>query len=137
MQKAAFSIDKYVFDKVIIDLANNTSKDINLSFETKGVFFEKDSKYELIFSVTAFNEDKTIENPFVFVQCIGLFNFENVSNFEDIPNFFYRNCIAILFPYLRAYVSVVTSQANIPGIILPTLNLTSLEGDLRKNTIRK
>jgi preprotein translocase subunit SecB len=137
MQKAAFSIDKYVFDKVIIDLANNTSKDINLSFETKGVFFEKDLKYELIFSVTAFNEDKTIENPFVFVQCIGLFNFENVSNFEDIPDFFYRNCIAILFPYLRAYVSVVTSQANIPGIILPTLNLTSLEGDLRKNTIRK
>lgn len=137
MQKAAFSIDKYVFDKVIIDLANNISKDIDLSFETKGVFFEKDSKYELIFSVTAFNEDKTIENPFVFVQCIGLFNFESVSTFEDIPDFFYRNCIAILFPYLRAYVSVVTSQANIPGIILPTLNLTSLEGDLRKNTIRK
>lgn len=137
MQKAAFSIEKYVFDKVNIDLNNNISKDISLTFDTRGAFISKKSEYELTFSVTAFNEEKTVDNPFLFIQCIGLFKFQNVSSFDEIPDFFYRNCIAILFPYLRAYVSIVTTQANIPGIILPTLNLSSLESELRNKTIQK
>jgi len=137
MQKAVFSIEKYLFNKVSIDLINNISKDISLSFETKGVFNSNDSEYDLIFSVTAFNEEKTIESPFLYVQCIGTFKFQNISSFEKIPDYFYRNCIAILFPYLRAYASLVTTQANIPGIILPTLNLSSLESELRKNTTTK
>jgi len=53
---------------------------------------------------------------------------------EDIPDFFYKNSIAILFPYLRAYLSLVTTQANVPGIILPTYNLSGLEEELRSNT---
>ncbi|MCF8362898.1 MAG: protein-export chaperone SecB [Prolixibacteraceae bacterium] len=137
MQKAAFSIEKYVFDKVNIDLNNNISKDISLEFDTKGAFKRKDSEYELTFSVKAFNEEKTIDNPFLFIQCLGIFKFQNVTSFDEIPDFFYRNCIAILFPYLRAYVSLVTTQANVPGIILPTLNLSSLESELRKKTTQK
>lgn len=137
MQKAAFSIEKYIFDKVNIDLSNHISKEISLSFDTKGTYIGEKTQYELTFSVTAFNEEKTINSPFLFIQCVGTFNFQEVTSFEEIPAFFYRNAIAILFPYLRAYVSVVTSQANIPGIILPTLNLSSLEDGLRKNTIQK
>jgi preprotein translocase subunit SecB len=137
MQKASFSIEKYVFDKVNIDLNNNTSKDISLDFDTNGVYINEKSEFELTFSVKAFNEEKTINNPFLFIQCIGIFKFHNINSFDEIPDFFYRNCIAILFPYLRAYVSLVTTQANIPGIILPTLNLSSLESELRNKTTRK
>lgn len=137
MQKAAFSIKNYKFDQVILDLENQVSKDISLSFDTEGVFHSDENKYELVFSVTAFNDEKTIDNPFVKIRCRGIFNFENVNSFEEIPSFFYRNSIAILFPYVRAYISVVTSQANIPGIILPTMNLASMEGELRANTIVK
>jgi preprotein translocase subunit SecB len=68
------------------------------------------------------------------VSCHGLFKFHHISTFEEIPSFFYRNAIAILFPYLRSFVSIVTTQANNPGVILPTLNLSSLEGDLRNAT---
>ena len=80
---------------------------------------------------------KEIENPFISVQCKGAFKFENVTTLEEIPDYFYRNCIAILFPYVRAYVSLVTTQANVPGVILPTLNLSNLEDDLKKNTFQK
>ncbi|MDO6738612.1 protein-export chaperone SecB [Wenyingzhuangia sp. 2_MG-2023] len=136
MQTAAFSINNYRFDKVNIDLSNHKSNDLSLSFNTKGLYLEKDSKFELTFEVKVFNKESK-ENPFVTVQCIGLFDFENVTNFDEIPNFFYRNSIAILFPYLRAYVSLVTNQANIPAIILPTLNLSHLEGDLKSNTSKR
>jgi preprotein translocase subunit SecB len=73
----------------------------------------------------------------VEVECVGFFSFENVNSFDEIPDFFYRNCIAILFPFVRAYISMITVQANVPGIMLPTLNLTSLEAALKQNTIQK
>ena len=68
------------------------------------------------------------------INCKGLFDFKNVETIEDIPDFFYKNSIAILFPYVRAYISLVTTQANVPGILLPTYNLSNLEEKLRNNT---
>jgi preprotein translocase subunit SecB len=133
MQKAAFSIERYFFKKVLIDLGNHHNQDLSLSFETHGNYNQSDGIYELNFKLIAFNEGFS-ENPFVEIQCIGIFKFENSINFEDIPDYFYRNCIAILFPYVRAYLSIVTTQANVPGIMLPTMNLSSLEKTLRQNT---
>lgn len=135
MQKAAFSIINYQFDRVQIDLNNHKSKDLELAFETKGLYDNENSTFELQFVVNIFN--KVAENPFVEIRCKGIFKFENVLSFGEIPDFFYRNCIAILFPYVRAYISLVTTQANVPGIILPTLNLSNLETKLKNNTTTK
>jgi len=135
MQKATFSIVNYQFDKVNIDLTNHKGKELSLSFDTSGVFIQENSTYELTFMAAVFSQN--VAEPFAQVQSKGLFKFENVSKIEDIPDFFYRNCIAILFPYLRAYLSLVTTQANVPGIILPTLNLSSLEANLRRNTTQR
>lgn len=137
MQKAAFSIDNYVFKKITIDLDNFLSNEINVDFDCSGVFITETKKFELTFSVFAFDNKKTKDKPIVYVQCLGKFSFEEVNEFEDIPDFFYRNAIAILFPYLRAYVSMITAQANAPGIILPTYNLSSLGEKLKINTKTK
>lgn len=136
MQNAAFSIVNYQFDKVNIDLANHSCKELSLSFDTNGLYVNENSTYELTFLVNVFNQEEKI-NPFISVRCKGTFKFDNVSKLEEVPDFFYRNSIAILFPYVRAYVSLVTTQANVPGIILPTLNLSNLEDTLRKNTTQK
>ena len=135
MQKASFSILSYQFDKVELDLSKHIDKELGLSFETNGVFAQEPSQYELIFVVKLGNDE--LEKPFVIIQCRGVFEFENVNSLDEIPDFFYRNAIAILFPYVRAYLSLVTTQANVPGIILPILNLSDLEEGLRKNTIQK
>lgn len=132
MKKAAFSISNYLFDKIQIDLSNQKSNELSLSFDTEGIFHNDNLNYELIFLVSVF--EKGNKEPFISIRCRGLFEFEDVSNLKEIPDFFYRNSIAILFPYVRSYVSIVTTQANIPGIILPTLNLSSLEEELKKNT---
>ena len=135
MQKAAFSIINYQFDRVQINLNNHKSKDLSLAFETKGLYDNENSTFELQFVINVSNKES--ENPFVEISCKGIFKFENVSTFEEIPEFFYRNSIAILFPYVRAYLSLVTTQANVPGIILPTLNLSNLETELKSNTVIK
>lgn len=135
MQKAAFSIINYQFEKVLIDLSNHNSNDLSLSFDTSGIYFNENQVFELRFAVKV--SQKTEEKIFAEISCKGTFKFENIDSFENIPEFFYRNSIAILFPYVRAYLSLVTTQANVPGIILPTLNLSNLETELKKKTIQK
>jgi preprotein translocase subunit SecB len=135
MQKASFSITNYQFPKVIIDLEKHLNSDLNVNFETNGVYDSANSSFDLFFTVKVSNNEQSA--AFVEVSCKGVFKFEEVNNFNEIPDFFYRNSIAILFPYLRAFVSMVTTQANVPGIILPTLNLSHLEHDLKNNTLQK
>ena len=132
MKKAAFSIINYQFDKVFIDLNNHSSNDLTLSFDTSGTYFSETKTFELRFRVKV--TQKIEQNPFTEISCKGTFKFEDLDGFDAIPEFFYRNSIAILFPYVRAYLSLVTTQANVPGIILPTLNLSNLETELKRNT---
>jgi hypothetical protein len=47
MQNAAFSIVNYQFDKVNIDLANHSCKELSLSFDTNGLYVNENSTYEL------------------------------------------------------------------------------------------
>ncbi|WP_296316728.1 protein-export chaperone SecB [Winogradskyella sp. UBA3174] len=133
MEKASFSIKHYYFDLVKIDLKNYSDGDLMIDFKPKGVFIKDESKFELTFTFYAMSNSNKGKN-FIKIRCIGEFIFENAKTIEDIPTYFYRNSIALLFPYLRAYVSLVTNQANIPPLILPTMNLVSLEEPLKNNT---
>lgn len=44
-----------------------------------------------------------------------------------------RNSCAILFPYLRSQITLLTSQLNFEPIVLPVININSLLDDLEKN----
>lgn len=133
LPKAAFSLKNYLFDRVSIDLTNVSNKELAISFDPTGVFKKESLSFELLFWVRV--SCAGTSEPFVQIRCKGVFDFEQVADLSSVPDFFYNNSIAILFPYIRAYLSVVTAQANIPGIILPTLNLSSLGEVLKKHTI--
>lgn len=135
-RKAAFSIKKYQFSKVSINLENYKTNDISLLFEPRGIFSIDTSIFELSFILKAFNNEDE-NNPFLELKCEGIFDFEEKTSFENIPDYFYTNSIAILYPYVRAYVSIITAQASVPMIILPTYNLSSLGSELKKQTTQK
>ncbi len=135
MKKAAFSLTTYRFEKVNIDFTNKTSNEINILFDPSGKFYSKNSSFELTIIFNAF-DDKP-DSSFINIQCNAIFEFEKGIEFGDIPSYFYRNSIAIIFPYIRAFISTVTLQANIPPIILPTMNLSSLEEPLKNNTVNE
>lgn len=136
MEPAKFSLVNYRFDRVALNLDRlepQTSFDIN--FDPSGVFDGSTSKYELTFSFSAKSEKSSEE--IIFVRCVAEFSFVEVGGIRDIPAFFYNNSIAILFPYIRAFVSTLTLQANFPPILLPTLNLSDLKDKLVKNTVAR
>lgn len=137
MDKAAFSLESYSFDRVMIDYTLKTGNEIRIKFDPSGVFEVKENQsvYNLNFVFYAFSE--TQNDPFVKIECNAIFDFAEKISFEEIPPFFYANSIAIIFPYVRAFISTVTLQANFSPLVLPTMNLSALEQPLRENTIAK
>ncbi|WP_313636285.1 protein-export chaperone SecB [Empedobacter sp.] len=130
----SFNLDNYRFNKVNIDF-ESSSNDLKIDFIPSGIYRQDKSEFELNFKFIAKSVEFTA--PFVSVDCIAIFKFSNINSFDEIPSYFYRNSLAILFPYVRSFVSTITLQANIPPVILPTLNLTKLEAPLRQSTVEK
>lgn len=135
MQSASFQLRDYQFVKVELDNDRLKNNDINVSFDVAGEYSVEQSAFELKFEAGASSEGEN--SSFVSVTCLANFTFENVTSLEDIPDYFYQNAIAIVFPYIRAYISLVTTQANVKPIILPTLNLSQLTTPLKGNTTLK
>lgn len=133
MEKALFYLKEYSFDKLILDLEGlNGEEAIALSFDPRGTYSRQDGSFALQFVFTATVDNKP--NPIVLVLCNAVFQFKEVIPFDDIPDYFFSNSIAILFPYIRAMVSTLTLQANVKPIVLPTMNLSALKEQLRKQT---
>ena len=131
IKRAAFSLRGYRFDKVSLDLASLKQDSVfDLDFKPSGIFHQETGVFKLTFLFSA----KIANVDVVSVNCQSEFMFEDVRRLEDIPDYFYANSIAILFPYVRAFVSTVSLQANIPPIIIPTLNLSPLKDYLKVNT---
>lgn len=132
MTNASFSLQKYIFDKVNIDLEHlQAGSQLALNIDPSGIYYPETGVFNLTFTFEAFQETHRI----VSVRCVADYKFQKPIPFDGFPRMFYANSIAILFPYVRAFVNTVTLQANLfPPIIIPTLNLTSLEEKLMAQT---
>lgn len=137
MNNVAFKFENYRFVKANLDLTALDDKHemaLDVAFNPKGEFVQEEALYKLHLSaqIKVRREDK--ETGMASVECVAEFRFADKVTVDQIPDFFYPNCIAILFPYIRAFVSTLTLQANIMPIVLPTMNLTSLKDKLKINT---
>ncbi len=134
MNKATFSLENFIFSKVELNFPSDLTDELNLKFTPIGEYNEAEGQFSLTFIFEASFKSETAMDPIVTVQCDSTFIFVDKPIFEELPPYFYRNSIAILFPYVRAFVTTVTTQANIRPIILPTMNLSSLEVPLKQAT---
>ena len=128
--QVAFKLDWYRFIKATLNFDIPKQAELTIAFKPSGKYYEIENRYELSFETDVYYESKTTIN----VSCIASFTFNKDVKFDDIPDFFYPNSLAILFPYIRAFVSTLTLQANTSPLILPTVNLIGLTDELRQNT---
>ncbi len=94
---------------------------IRLNFTLKeGHELENDGK-KLVLGLGVSLFSKAEENNYPFslnVEIVGTFESEDKQIENYIPN-----AVAILFPYLRTAISNITLTANVPPLILPTINV--------------
>lgn len=108
--------------RISIKDANLISDQLNVNFEQSEYLSDEESlfKYEMSVGI----ED---DNKYLNIQIVasGLFEFDkNLTNLEK-QAFFSVNAPAILFPYVRAYITTLTSLSGIKPVILPTLNMST------------
>ncbi len=82
---------------------------------------ENNNIYSLFFDITINDKSESLN---IFLNIEGKFEFDKDLTDSEKESFFKINAPAILFPYVRAYISTLTSLSGINPIILPTINLS-------------
>lgn len=132
-KEAAFSLSNYKILEFYYKENDFQLDGVSIGFDPTGKYLIKEKKFIVNFGFFAFMEQQ--ENPILKVVMEATFKFKNELKFEELPDYFYRNSIAIVFPYLRAFVTTLTVLGNSHPLILPVLNLTDLEPEFKRNTI--
>ena len=56
----------------------------------------------------------------------GFFEIKNVENISDKETLVHKNAVAIMMPYLRSEVSLLTSQPETNSIVMPIFNISKM-----------
>ncbi|MCD4665092.1 MAG: protein-export chaperone SecB [Bacteroidales bacterium] len=108
------------------------SKKLSLGFNPKGVINKEKLNFQLHLGVKIEDQNKAIN---IEIQAVADYIFEKAIELKKLNNFFFINAPALLFPYIRAYISTLTNLSGFEPINLPTLNMSRLGDDLKNNTI--
>ncbi len=120
---AKFRFVEYKIINSSIDITKIDDRKSKLSVEInqKGGEIPETNLFKLEIETKITNNLETLT---INVVTVGLFEFN--PSLENKDSFFKLNGPAILFPYIRAYISTLTALSGIPPIILPTLNIASM-----------
>lgn len=132
-EEAAFSFDTYTIPSFSYKESGADDRPLHIKFNPSGRYIQKERKFELTVEFRAYRKGNK-SKPIIKVTSIGIFKFREKISSNDIPDYFYANALAIMFPYIRAFISTLTLQANIRLIRLDLLNLSRLKQPLMDNT---
>lgn len=77
--------------------------------------------YQLELTILIGDEDKKLE---VSATSVAIFKTETEQQV-----LVERNAVAIVFPYLRSYISTITTQPDMAPIVLPPMNIMAMLSD--------
>lgn len=120
-----FVVPKFQFEKKVIE---NES-----SFELKpqAVISRSKKQFHIDIEIELFDK----ENQFLLkMVSVGIFHY-NTDEESDLLNFMSINGPAIIFPYIRSFISSFTALSGFDTVTLPTLNLSGFKQDLIENLI--
>jgi preprotein translocase subunit SecB len=131
-KKASFGFKEFTVPSFSYNNTKNPKAELDLLFDPKGELDKENKKYYLTLNFQGVNtNDKSVV---INVVSIAEFQFSEIIDIPEIPEYFYANSIAIMFPYVRSFISTMTLQANTGIIMLETLNLSGLKDVLKTNT---
>jgi len=106
---------------------NKLSKKLNVNIDTEIRYNKNEpNKFMTIIKITTGDKEESAKSPFYLsVEVFGLFEVDK-EEIHRVRQFAEINSVAILFPYVRALISTITANANIPTVILPPINVAGM-----------
>jgi preprotein translocase subunit SecB len=135
LQQAAFSFNDFKVPQFSFNASNDDKSEIILGLSPSGEYHVK--KGIFIVRLEFISHNKTSPDRLIFeLKSVSKFEFQPAPpDLESIPPFFYKNAIAIIFPYLRAFISTLTLQSNSKVLKLGLMNLSDLEEPFKESTV--
>ena len=128
--KSDFRLEGYLIRKSEIKIDTDFDKEetLNINITPSGIK-EKD-KFTLTLDLKIADRNDLFN---INITAEAYFYFREDTSFDMMGHFFTINAPAIIFPYIRGYISMLTSLSGCGTVMLPTLNLTDLGEELASN----
>lgn len=122
---SVLKLNKIVFDKIIFNRLG-FKNDNEFKMELQSNISQRDETE--IYKVTLYLKGKKSEEYTMEISLSGFFSIEETETLtEEVKNtLIEKNSIAILMPYLRSEVSLLTSQPDTEPIVLPVFNINNM-----------
>ncbi len=121
LAKFRFKGYKIVESHIVTNPEEDASQNLNVEFgQTIGVN-EGGLNMRLEMTANINDENKALV---IKIKAHGFFEFESDLKPEEKDVFFRTSAPAILFPYVRAYITTLSSLSGVKPVILPTLNMS-------------
>ena len=118
-------LNHLVFDKISfqrIGFANK--KKVKYKF---GFGFEEQDEHDIVVHLNVLGEK---EDEYKFqVSASGYFTLGSVDCKDLIMR---QNAVAIIFPYIRSHISLLTAQPEVTPVVLPPFNIAQMVEDAMK-----
>lgn len=128
--KSDFRLDNYLIKESSLKIKGEIEKDNTLSIDINPSGIKRKDKFTLTLELEV-KDEKELFYAKLIIDAYFLFR-ESIP-MERLGAFFTMNAPAIIFPYIRGYISMLTSLSGCGTVLLPTLNLTSMGEKLAQN----
>ncbi len=122
-QIAKFRFLRYSIIKSSIEIDDGkvVDEDLTVEFSQEGAECIENNLYKHTLGVDIVDKNNVMR---ISIVVVGLFEFDSDIDEKLKATFFNSSAPAILFPYVRAYVTTLTGLSGVNPVILPTLNLS-------------
>lgn len=120
-----YSIQKMFYSRHPLETLETKETDENqgLTLSSEQSISEDLKEAKLSLTIELENKEKSI---YIVTEVESYFEINNIESIDDIRKFLLVNGTAIVYPYLRSIISMMTSLDAGEAIILPTINTTTL-----------
>ena len=126
-EKSKFRFEGYKIIHSQLNLSDSlvSSEEYSIGIKAKGKI--QGDRFYLTLDTTVSSKDENISANVIMV---GEFVFNNEIAKEMLGVLFCINAPAIMFPYIRAYISTLTALSVIDTVIVPTLMMAPLKEEI-------
>lgn len=131
VKKSPFKLDQFIVKKFSIERNPVKQGEVEFDIKPSGLIDRSKRIFQLTLEIRV--KDKNLSFD-IIMTAFGMFKFKNDTDESTLSNYFYTNAPAIIFPYIRAYVSSISALSGLHTVNLPVMNVSGLKNDLIANT---
>jgi preprotein translocase subunit SecB len=134
VKTSSFKLTQFIVKEFNITREAVKQGKVEFGLKPSGVIDDNSKIFKLILEVSCKDTTGSFN---INLTAFGFFEFKDEKSADTLSNYFYINAPALIFPYIRAYISSVTALSGLRAVNLPVMNLTSLKNELKTNTIKE